>query len=300
MLRRVLPAVALLATVAVPTALTSQASARVAARPAEAVGANGLRYHFTMVTSEEKATRGTVTVLGDRARMDVEKGSVAQVGHRNAKVSASSDNGSDWFLLTDGGRRIAIVDDDKEAYQEMDAASFTGLIGTVMRAMDTFMTMEVEQPTVFVQRVGDGGTVAGRATQRWAVVQEFTTNVGILGKTTREMHRVVTDYWIAPGLELPDNPLFELVTRGETAMAQADQKYVARVARARESLPKGAALRIVVTSASSELSSGVVKTPQVRRLEITDLASANVDPALLQVPRGYERKDKGNGFNIDF
>ena len=283
---RLAPALAMLAaaTLVAPTPAGAQASA--------------LRYRFTMLTSDESATRGTVTVVGDRARMEVDKGSRARVGDANASVTASSESGRDWFLLTEGGRRITIVDPEKETYQEMDAASFTGLIGTVMRAMDTFLTMEVEQPTVFVQRVGDGGTVAGQRTERWAVVQEFTTNVGMLGKTSREMHRIVTDYWIAPGLTLPDNPLFELVTRGEAALAQSDKRYVERVERARRSLPKGAPLRIVVTAASSDLADGKVKTPKVRRMEISELAPVTVNPSLLEVPRGYERS-KNQGFDID-
>lgn len=290
MLHRFAPALALAATAALGTPLVAQ----------NAAPATALRYQFTMTTAEEKSSRGTMTVLGDRARIDVEKGSAARVTSGGAKVTASSDGGDDWFLLTEGGRRIAIVDGDKREYSEMDAATFTGLIGTVMRAVDAFMTMEVEQPTVFVQRLGDGGTVAGRKTERWAVVQEFTTNVGIMGKTQREMHRVVTDYWIAPGQALPDNPLWELVSRGETALAQADKGYVERVARARRSLPEGAALRIVITSASSELPKGTVKTPKVQRLEVTDISKVSADRALFEVPKGYDRKDAGKGFSIDF
>jgi hypothetical protein len=292
MLRRLVPALALAATAVLPNprALVAQS----------ATPATAMRYRFTMTTAEEKSSRGTMLVLGDRTRIDIEKGSEARVGSGGAKVTASSGGGHDWFLLTEGGRRIAIVDGDEEKYSEMDAATFTGLIGTVMRAVDTFMTMEVEQPTVFVQRLGDGGTVAGRKTERWAVVQEFTTNVGILGKTQREMHRIATDYWIAPGLELPDNPLWELVSRGEAALAQADKGYVARVARARGSLPRGAALRVVVTSASSELPNGTVKAPKVQRLEITDIAPVAANRALFEIPRGYEKKDAGKGFSIDF
>jgi hypothetical protein len=289
MLRRLVPALALAATAALPAA----------PRALVAQSATATRYQFTMTTAEEKSSRGTMLVLGDRTRIDIEKGSEVRVGSGGAKVTASNSGSHDWFLLTEGGRRIAIVDGDEEKYSEMDAATFTGLIGTVMRAVDTFMTMEVEQPTVFVQRLGDGGTVAGKKVERWAVVQEFTTNVGILGKTQREMHRV-TDYWIAPGLELPDNPLWELVSRGEAALAQADKEYVARVARARGSLPKGAALRVVVTSASSELPNGTVKAPKVQRLEITDIAPVTVNRALFEVPRGYEKKDAGKGFSIDF
>ena len=293
MLKALVPALALAATAALsaaPRTLVAQSAPTVTAQ----------RYRFTMVTAEDKASHGTLLAFGDRARIDIEKGSSARLSNGGAKVTASSDGGHDWFLLSDDGRRIALVDDDDEEYSEMDAATFTGIIGTVMRAVDTFMTMEVEQPTVEVQRLGAGGMVAGKRTERWAVVQEFTTNVGIMGKTQREMHRVVTDYWIAPGLELPDNPLWELVTRGETALAQADKGYVARVARARASLPKGAALRVVVTSASSELPRGTVKAPKVQRLEITDISSVSASRALFEVPAGYEKKDAGKGFSIDF
>ena len=292
MLRRLVPALALAASAALPATrpLVAQSAASTTA----------MRYQFTMSTAEEKSSRGTMMVLGDRTRIDVEKGSEARVARGGARVTASSDGGHDWFLLTDGGRRLAIVDADEEKYAEMDAATFTGIIGTAMRAVDAFMTMEVEQPTVSVQRLGDGGTVAGKRTERWAVVQEFTTNVGIMGKTQREMHRVVTDYWIAPGLELPDNPLWELVTRGETALAQADKQYVSSVARARASLPKGAALRVTITSASSELPSGSVKAPKVQRLEVTDIAHVTVSRVLFEIPRGYEKKDIGKGLSIDF
>lgn len=293
MLHRLAPALALAASIALPPARP------LAAQSAATAAATALRYQFTMTTADDERSRGTMLVLGDRARIDVEKGSSARVVGGGAKVTATADD-RDWFLLTEGGRRIAIVDSDKRKYAEMDAVTFTGIIGTAMRAVDAFMTMEVEQPTVFVQRLGDGGTVAGRKTERWAVVQEFTTSVGIMGKTQREMHRVVTDYWIAPGLALPDNPVWELVTRGETALAQADQQYVARVARARGSLPKGAALRVVVTSASSELPAGSVKPPKVQRLEITSIAQVPASRALFEVPKGYERQDVGKGFGIDF
>ena len=287
-----------LAMVAAATFVAPVPTSAQAARASAVAGTSALRYRFTMVTSEQDATRGTVTVLGDRARMEVEKGSRVRAGDANASATVANAGGRNWFLLTEDGRRITIVDPEKETYQEMDAASFTGLIGTVMRAMDTFMTMEIEQPTVYAQRVGDGGTVAGRRTERWALVQEFTTNIGMLGKTSREMHRIVTDYWIAPGLALPDNPLFELVTRGEAALAQSDKHYVERVDRARRSLPKGAPLRIVVTAASSDLADGKVKPPKVRRMEISDLAPVTVSPSLLEVPRGYERS-KSKGIDID-
>jgi hypothetical protein len=288
MLRRLVPVAALVAAAVLPAQLDAQA------------GVKALRYHFTMATGDDHATRGTVTVLGDRARLEVEKGSSAHVGNARAGVTAKADNGHNWFLLGDGGRRITIVDDEEESYQEMDAASFTGIIGSVMRGLDTFMTMEVEEPSVQVQRVGDGGTIAGQRTQRWAVVQEYTTNVGMLGKTSREMHRIVTDYWIAPGLALPDNPLFELVTRGEAAMAQADKDYVARVTSARASLPDGAVMRTVITAASSDLADGKVKPPKVHRMEITDLAPVMVSTAVFEVPDGYEKAKKGKGFSFDF
>lgn len=284
---------------AVATAtLAGGAGAQAQARAVASTRVDAMRYGFVMVTGEDETpARGTITSSGDRARLEMERGARVRMGGKRAGAEGRQDS-NDWFLLTEGGRRIAIVDDDERQYHEMDAATFTDIVGKAMRVVDKFMTMEVEEPTVTVERMGDGGVVAGQRTQRWVVTQEFTTNVGMFGKTERELHRVVTDYWIAPGLALPENPLFELVTRGEAALAQADAGYVDRVRRARERLPRGAAMRIMVTSASSELSDGKVKPPKVQRLEVTDLAKVAVDPALLRVPAGYE-KSKMDGLNID-
>lgn len=278
--------------------LAGAAGAQAEARAVASTRVDAMRYGFVMVTGEdEKPARGTMTSSGDRARLEMERGARVRVGGKHAGAEGRQDS-DDWFLLTDGGRRIAIVDDDERKYHEMDAATFTDIVGKAMRVVDKFMTMEVEEPTVTVERMGDGGVVAGQRTQRWVVTQEFTTNVGMFGKTERELHRIVTDYWIAPGLALPENPLFELVTRGEAALAQADARYVDRVRRARERLPRGAALRIMITSASSELADGKVKPPKVQRLEVTELTKVAIDPALLRVPAGYE-KSKTDGLNID-
>ena len=266
------------------TAVRSQTAA---ARPAAAATERGLRYTFTMTSSDEgdDVSRGTVRAAGDRARIDLE---------------GSSGKAKSWLLVTDGGRTVAVVNPAERSYTEMDADKFAGIIGTAMRVVDTFLTLEVEDVSIETQRVGPGGTIAGQATERWALVQEYVVNVGMFGKTTPQLHRVVTDYWIAPGMDMPRNPLFEMLAGAETALAQSDADFVRRTAARRRELPRGAAMRIVVTSAHSEADKLTADAPKVRRIDVTQYGAAQVDAAALRIPDGYERKDMGKGFNFEF
>lgn len=257
-----------------------------AARPAAATTQRGLQYSFVMTSSDDRdESRGTVRALGDRARIDLR-------GKRG-----KSDT---WLLVTDGGRTVAIVNPGERKYTEMDADKFANIVGTAMRVVDAFLTLEVEDVTVETQRVGPGGTVAGQPTERWALVQEYVVNIGMLGKTTPQIHRVVTDYWIARDAEMPRNPLFEMLSTAETALALSDRGFVSLTAAKRRELPRGAAMRIVVTSAHSEADKLTADKPKVRRIEVTQYGSASIDPEALAIPRGYERQEAGKGFHFEF
>jgi len=267
---------------------TSQAGAQaVAARPASATTQRGLQYSFTMTSTDEKggASRGTVRSLGDRTRIDM------QGDHGKSDT---------WLLVTDGGRTVAIVNPTDRKFTEMDADKFANIVGTAMKVVDAFLTLDVEDVTIETQRVGPGGTIAGRPTERWALVQEYVVNIGMFGKTTPQIHRVVTDYWIARDADMPRNPLFEMLSTTETALAQSSRDFVRQTEARRRELPRGAAMRIVVTSAHSEADKLTADAPKVRRIEVTQYGVASIDAAALRIPEGYERQESGKGFRFDF
>lgn len=257
------------------------------ARPAAAVTERGLRYTFTMTSSDDDdVSRGTVRAAGDRTRIDLE--------------SSSGNKANSWLLVTNGGRTVAVVNPSERSYAEMDADKFANIIGTAMRVVDAFLTLEVEDVTVETQRVGPGGTIAGRPTERWALVQEFVVNVGMFGKTTPQLHRVVTDYWIARDTEMPRNPLFEMLSTAETALAQSNRAFVQLTDARRRELPRGAPMRIVVTSAHSEADKLTADAPKIRRIEVGQYDIASIESSVLRIPAGYERKDVSKGFNFEF
>ncbi len=257
------------------------------ARAVAATAERGVRYTFTMTSSDDgdETSRGTVRTAGDRTRIDLQ---------------GANGKSSNWLLVTDGGQTVAIVNPQERSYTEMSADKFANIIGTAMRVVDAFLTLKVEDVTVETQRVGPGGTIAGRPTERWALVQEFVVNVGMFGKTTPQLHRVVTDYWIARDTDMPRNPLFEMLAGAETALAQSDRDFVRLTETRRRQLPRGAPMRIVVTSAHSEADKLTADAPKVRRIEVTEYGVASVDLAALRIPAGYERKEAGKGFSFEF
>ena len=266
-----------------PHAEAQSAGARCVAAGTE----RGVRYTFTMPSRDDgdDTSRGMVRAAGDRTRIDLQ---------------GSSGKSSSWLLVTDGGRTVAVVNPGERSFTEMSADKFANIIGTAMRVVDAFLTLEVEDVTVETQRVGPGGTIAGRPTERWALVQEFVVNVGMFGKTTPQLHRVVTDYWIARDTDMPRNPLFEMLAGAETALAQSDRDFVRLTETRRRQLPRGAPMRIVVTSAHSDADKLTADAPKVRRIEVTEYGIAAVDVAALRIPDGYERKEAGKGFSFEF
>ena len=273
----------LVAGLSAPDAAAQSASARAVAATTE----RGVRYTFTMSSTDEgdEPSHGTVRAIGDRTRIDL----------RDKRGKANT-----WLLVTDGGRTVAVVNPEERSYTEMAADKFANIIGTAMRVVDAFLTLEVEDVTVETQHVGPGGTIAGRPTERWALVQEFVVNVGMFGKTSPQLHRVVTDYWIARDTDMPRNPLFEMLAGAETALAQSDRDFVRLTDARRRELPRGAPMRIVVTSAHSDADKLTADTPKVRRIEVTEYGITAIDAAALRIPASYERKEAGKGFSFDF
>lgn len=262
----------LLAAAASPAAARAQAAAR------------GYTYAFVIGSDDDKErTEGTMRVAGDRARVD---------------VRGEGDGPFDYLLLSDHGSTLTVVNPKEREYSVSDADRFTSIVGAALRAVSALVSFDVEDPKIETQRLGAGGRVAGIPTQRYAIAESYVVNVRAFGTTTPEYHHMVTDYWVASSLELPPNPIFELMSRVDAALAQSDAAYVRRAAEARASLFHGTPLRIVVTSIKKDDKPSTEEKPTVRTIEVTRVQEGPVDAAALEVPRGFRRRTDGLSWRV--
>jgi hypothetical protein len=253
------------------------------ARPAGAQLPAEYRYDFTVSTpDEESRMAGTVYVAGDRWRIDV--------------ASDDGGEGSDYLLSGDGGRTITVVHPDQRSYSVHDAGDLERIVSRVMHGLDAVLTMQLRDVKVATASLGAGQAVAGRATQRYRLTQEYEVSVGMFGVSSDTRERVVTDYWVDPRLALPRNPVVEMVSTLETALAQHDPAFVRRSTEARRALFRGTPLKVVVTAESRE-KDGATKR-KVRTIQLGEIQRVAIDAPVFEVPRGFERKEGDFSFSM--
>jgi hypothetical protein len=105
-------------------------------------------------------------------------------------------------------------------------------------------------------------------------------------------HRVVTDYWVPTQAATPRNPMFELLMRGASAVAQQDVTHQANVARARAALFRAPPVKAIVTVTETG------ESAKRATIEVTSLSSATPDAAMFTLPTGYRVKKNDMNFSL--
>ena len=259
------------------------------AAPLAAQNLAGYRYALRMTSSDGEDVVGTVRLAGDRERIDFPPGS-------------RHDDG--YFLLLNGGHTVATVHTDRREYEMVDDTTFQRLIGAALDAMGNLVTLHLADVKIETQSLGVGDSIAGYATRRFRLLQEYSVKIGAMGFTAANQHHVVvTDFWVSPDLRLPPNPLLELLATVETALAQRNEDFVHRSAAARAALFSGTPLKMVITSRSFDVDrgdSGRVAAGEhaVRTFEVTRVERASFDTSLFRIPEGFTRKDNPLSFKL--
>lgn len=270
----------LLGLLVAPALLAGQGRAAAAGQASASAAVDGFTYRFRIDDGDRDGDRlGTVHVANNAARVEVDE--------RNGK-------GGEWFLVHGDGKTITLVDPEEREYRRMQADEFEEIAGTALRQVRGIVNFElVGRATIDYQRLGAGETIAGLKTEKIRVIETFTVRPKVFGvRTDPKRHRVVTTYWVTRDLALPRNPLVELVTRSQSAIAQQDEEYATKSRELRARLFPGAPVKVEVTSEDGDGDRDRTVS------EIVELRRGRIDAALLTVPQGY-RRGEGKGFRLE-
>jgi len=296
-MRRSIP-LALSAAILVSAPLVSaQARSAASANPASPIAPRAMpagRYEFTSTDDDGDVTSGAVAWSGQQMRIDLDRDrNRARRGNGNAVKVSSGNRRGEYMLVDFATNTVRTVKPEEHEISEMPLATFEQIIGTALGMVGSVVQMQVRDAGIIAKDVGPGGEVAGVPTQQFRMVEEYNVRIGVFGMNAEEKHhRVVTDYWVPTQASMPRNPLFELLMRGASAMAQQDATHQANVSRARMALFRGFPMKAVVTVTETG------ESPKRAMVEITSLSSAQPDAALFTAPSGYRVKKNDLSFTL--
>ncbi|MCC7052622.1 MAG: hypothetical protein IT355_05100 [Gemmatimonadaceae bacterium] len=249
------------------------------------------RYEFTRTDDDGDVTTGAVVWSGQQLRIDLDRNrNRSRRGNANAAVS---NRRGEYTLVDFATSTVRTVKPEEREISEMPLATFEQIIGKALGMVGSVVQMQVRDAGILAKEVGPGGQVAGVATEQFRVIEEYNVRIGVFGMNAEEKHhRVVTDYWVPTEASLPRNPLFELLMRSASAVAQQDAVHQVNVSRARSALFRGAPVKVVVTVHESG------EAQKRSAIEITSLTPQVPDAALFAVPAGYRVKKNDLSFSL--
>ena len=254
-------------------------------------------YEFTSTDDDGDVTSGAVSWNGRQLRIDLDRNrnrNASRNGNRRASVDVGTRNRRGEYMLVDfATNTVRQVKPEEREISEMPLSTFEQIIGKALGMVGSVVQMQVRDAGIIARSVGPGGDVAGVPTQQFRVIEEYNVRIGVFGMNAEEKHhRVVTDYWVPTQESMPRNPLFELLMRGASAIAQQDATHQANVSRARSALFRGFPMKAVVTVNEAG------ESPKRSMVEITSLSSATPQAALFVLPAGYRLKKNDLTFSL--
>ncbi len=249
------------------------------------------RYEFTSTDDDGDVTTGAVSWAGQQMRIDLDRSRSKSRRGNGAAVNIASNRRGEYMLVDFSSNTMRTVKPEEHEISEMPLATFEQIIGKALGMVGSVVQMQVRDAGIIAKEVGPGGQVAGVQTEQFRVIEEYNVRIGVFGMNAEEKHhRVVTDYWVPTQAATPRNPMFELLLRSASAVAQQDAVHQANIARARGALFRAAPVKaVVVVNEGNE-------SPKRSTIEVTSLSSAVPNAALFVLPSGY--RVKKNDMNI--
>jgi hypothetical protein len=255
-----------------------------AAKPLAAPMAGGTTYEF-IVRSQMGDKKESVMMRG--------RGTFAGNDGRFVIIVASSNNGSEtfgkkgsYFLVRDGGKKMLLVDPNNKQYMEWDLASMLAGLSTMMNAVGGLVKMEMSDIKIDAQNLGAGETIQGYQTQHFRMVENYTMNAKVFGRSSKSRSETTTDYYFAPALKNLANPF---VQNGRAMAASFDMfnnpDYKSQMAAAQAKMQYGVPVKTVIKSVSTDEKGK--QTTSIVTSEMVNFKNIDVPKSTFEIPAGY-------------
>ena len=258
--------------------------------------ADGMSYEFVM-KSTSKATgnketvtmRGRGTYAGDDARIELLEASSATGG-----TDAWGGKGT-YFIVKNGGKDMLLVNPAEKTYMKWDMMAMMAGLGKMMNAVGGLVKMSVSDVKIDAQDMGAGPSVQGYATRHFRMVQNYTVNASVFGKTSKTRSETTTDYYIAPTLKIA-NP-FVMNAQTTEMMGQFDMfntpDYKNQMAAANAKMPKtGVPVRMETKMVSTDEKGKAETSTSV--MEMTNFKAGNIPASTFEIPSDYKLVEMPN------
>jgi hypothetical protein len=271
-----------LTTFVVAAAHAPVVEARTPAPSVRATLATGWRF-VMRVTSASTGPRGrpmggrdqgdrTMTVLLQGGRARIEQGGAV----------ANPMMPKDGYMLMDGkaGRMLIVNPAEKKVLVMSGDALAAGPAGQMMQ-------IDVDDLVTNVRELGAGATILGYRTRKYRVNQSYVMRVSGMGQSRSIRNVLETDAEVSAELAAVD-PGFEEFGKRFTRGVADGSPGMRKLAEAAKQWPRGFALR---TRTSQLTIDGADTLRSTSDMQVTEMKQLTIDPAVLQVPAGYEEID---------
>ena len=248
---------------------------------------------FTFKTTEQgdsipSVTTGSGIVARDRLRLD--RAPDAQMTQMLAEHLGDSVR----VIMADTGSALTIsfVGPVKKAYAQLRPTEMARQTQAAQAGNPMLAQIDFTGTSVKLDTLGDGGTMAGHATQHFRTTAVINIAMKSMGTAPLGHQVVTTDYWIAS--DLSEFSYVHFITPAYSAQEipglpdaiRAQFESAARV------LERGMLLKAEMRTTGAMFGTGVNSHGS---LEITDLKPTTVSPDFFAVPAGYNKVSPSAG-----
>ncbi|HYM62154.1 MAG TPA: DUF4412 domain-containing protein [Thermoanaerobaculia bacterium] len=233
--------------------------------------AAGLTYRFQTSTSgiQSSTLTGKVTVAAPNMRVEVLHGD--GILFQDGQV----------VLSKDGSQTLTVIDPASKSYYDLSLEQTFGGANSLLTQLGGSVMITFENPKADVKNLGDGGTIEGYPTRRYAVTFSFDLVFDAMGQKMRSRVTTSSMNWMTERIGADAMSFLQL--QGFRTGIDAVDKLMALQATKINGFP----LKQVTTVTVSQ--PGGRDVTSTSTTSVTGIQNASVNAQELAIPAGYKK-----------